>query len=307
MSSRDALLIDFLKDSGLISRRELDMCTQEADEIGRDVGSVLVQKGKLSPRELRTIEGRLLGIPFVKLSEKRIPFDTLALIPEPISRAHNVVAIDADDETVSVAVLDLDTLYHVEPLFRGKKKIITRFTDEDSITHAIKQYHTYLKHNFGDTIQKESALIKHLADAQFDRHKAADHISVSYIVDALLKHALLAEATHIHIEPVGEELVITYRIAGTLYEALVLPQHTHEPIVARLKALAELDLTETRLSQYGAFRARIDERQVAFRVTVQPALCGEKVLVGIVRGGTSGFTLEDLVFMENAVNMCIVP
>ena len=68
--------------------------------------------------------------------------------------------------------------------------------------------------------------------------KIAEDLPVVRIVDTLLSHAILQNASDIHIEPQEKELIVRYRIDGILHDAMVLPKDAASGITARIKVLS---------------------------------------------------------------------
>lgn len=301
----------FILDSGLASTSDIETAEKIATDEKSDIGAVLVKNGKLTDDNLRRIQAYVLGIPFVDLKNKKIDFDTLSLIPEPIARTHNVVAYRKDGETLEVAMLDAADLSAID--FIKKKvnlKIAPRLTDVESIKKAIIQYQKSLKAEFGDLIQKETAGLKTIADtlagegaSEEELKKIAEDLPVVRIVDTLLKHAILQGASDIHIEPMEQELVVRYRIDGILRDAMILPKHAEPSITARIKVLSNLKLDEKRLPQDGRFKVDMTSEKVSFRVSILPTYYGEKTVMRLLRENVSGFSLEGLGFHGDALEL----
>jgi len=297
-------LREFITDSGLVARVDLDAAQQEVEQKGGSVGDVLISKGKLTEDVLRRMQAYILGIPFVDLKSQKVPFETLSLIPEPIARTHNIVAFKKTDDSLEVAMLDTDDLSAID--FVKKKvrlKIQPRLTDSESIKSVILQYQKSLKAEFGDIIQKEAATLKTIAESEgnsnaseSDLKKIAEDLPVVRIVDTLLKHAIIQNASDIHIEPMENQVLVRYRIDGILHDAMVLPKNAQESITARVKVLANLKLDEKRLPQDGRFKVEMTNEKVSFRVSILPTYFGEKTVMRLLRENVSGFTLEHLGF-----------
>jgi len=293
----------FIKDSGLVSRADFDAAVKEADEKKKSTGVVLVAKGKLSDDDLRKMQAYLLGIPFVDLKTQKIDFAVLSLIPEPIARSHNVIAFQKTPDALQVAMLDTDDLAAIDFIKKKTRlRIVPRLTDAASIKSTLIQYQKSLKAEFGDLLRDESDALRALPESgeetlsATDLKKQAEDLPVVRIVDTLLKHAILQDASDIHIEPGETELTVRYRIDGLLHDAMVLPRHAAGAIVARIKVLAALKLDEKRLPQDGRFKVGTGGDKVSLRVSVLPTYFGEKVVMRLLREGTSGFTLETLGF-----------
>ena len=303
MHIEETQLKDFILDSGLVSRADVTSALKEGQESGEGVGKVLVNKGKLTEDDLRRMQAYILGIPFVDLKGEKLDFEILSLIPEPIARNHNIVAFKKTDSALEVAMLDTEDLTAID--FVKKKvglKIMPRLTDGESMKSALLQYQKSLKAEFGDLIQKDAVSLKKISDdpdeevSESDLKKLADDVPVVRIVDTLLKHAILQDASDIHIEPMETELLVRYRIDGMLHDAMVLPKNVAPSISARIKVLSSLKLDEKRLPQDGRFKIDMNGEKVSFRVSTLPTYYGEKTVMRLLRETVSGFTLEKLSF-----------
>ena len=299
-------LKNFLLDSGLVNKVDVEGAFKKD---AKDFGSVLVKDGKISEDDLRRIQAYVLGIPFVNLSDQKIDFEVLSLIPEPVARNHNIVTFKKNKDGLEVAMLDTDDLEAID--FVKKKvglKVLPRLTDSASMKDALLQYQKSLRAEFGDLIQKDTAdigsdinQVQEVGEdgepqKEEDLKKMAEDLPVVRIVDTLLKHAVIQKASDIHIEPMENQLLVRYRIDGILRDAMVLPKNAGDSISARIKVLTRLKLDEKRLPQDGRFKIEMDGEKVAFRVSILPTFFGEKIVMRLLREGGSGFTLAALGF-----------
>lgn len=289
MFTEDSHLNTFLINSNLISKADLETAQKEAKERGMRLRDYLVVTGKVTADNLRKMEGYALGIPFVTLSSQKIPFEILSLIPEPLSRRHNVIAFKRDDGVLEVALLDLEDLQALNFLEKKQSlKILPRFTDLESIRNSLVRYQKNLKEHFGDVILKASASLLNHEDVL----KKAEDPSAIHMVDTLLQHAIVQQATDIHIEPLENEFLIRYRIDGLLHDAMVLPKSAEAAIIARIKFLANVKVGEKSMPQDGRFKVEMNHEKLSLRVSVMPTESGEKIVIRILRESVAGFTLE---------------
>ena len=291
-------------DSSLVSKSEIGLAKNDAKEKKTSIGKILVNKGVLTEDDLRKMQAYTLGIPFIDLKNQKLDFAVLSLIPEPVARNHNIVAFKKTDDSLEVAMLDTEDLTAID--FVKKKvglKILPRLTDDESMKWALLSYQKTLKAEFGDIIQKEAASLITLGDktggddiSESDLKKLAEDIPVVRIVDTLLKHAIIQDASDIHIEPEEDKVLVRYRIDGILRDAMALPKNTASGITARIKVLASLKLDEKRIPQDGRFKIDAGGEKVSFRVSTLPVYYGEKTVMRLLRESVSGFTLESLGF-----------
>lgn len=307
MKTSSSQLKNFILDSGLVSRAVYTSAEKDAEEKKTTPEEILVSKGNISEDDLRRMQAYVLGVPFINLANEKINFDVLSMIPEPIARTHNIVAYKKNDRELEVAMLDVEDLQAIE--FIKKKvglKILPRLTDAESVKHALLQYQKTLKDEFGDLIKRESASISILSEeadgvSEADLKKLAEDVPVVRVVNALLKHAIIQNASDIHIEPMENEVLVRYRIDGLLHDAMTLPKNTAASITARIKVLSNLKLDEKRLPQDGRFKMAVDNEKVSFRVSLLPTYYGEKTVMRLLRENGGGYSLEGLGFHGEAL------
>lgn len=293
-------LASFILDSGLVSRKDLAGAAEEAERRGQSVGDVLVAQGLITADALRRVKSYVLGIPFVDLRNRQADLHVLSHIPEPVARNHSVVAYAQDGDQLEVAVLDTRDLQVVESICTPSGlKILPRLTDDRSLRQMLLQYQRALKGAFGDRITAESRRVTALPSdatptAGAGIADAAIDPAMVRIVDTMLRHAIMQRASDIHIEPLERDMLIRYRIDGTLHDAMTLTGAAGAGIAARIKMLAHLDVTETRLPQDGRFKMEGDGEQASFRVSIVPTFFGEKVTMRVLRETGEGFTLDAL-------------
>lgn len=301
MQIQNEQLIDFLDDTTVVTDDELEEAREKSEQSQESISSTLMSMGAIDADELRRIQAHVLGIPFVDLEERDIDFETLSIIPEPVARNHNIVAYNEKGDALEVAMLDVDDMQAID-FVRKKtgKNIEPRLTDRESIQTALQEYQQSLDTEFNEIIKRESDSLEGISEDEEEDVSAekleeiAEDLPVVRIVDTLIKHAIIQDASDIHIEPMEEKVLVRYRIDGILHDAMELPGHVARPIVARIKVLADLKLDEKRLPQDGRFKTEMEGQEVSFRVSIIPTQHGEKVVMRLLKQKVEGYTLEEL-------------
>jgi type IV pilus assembly protein PilB len=307
MQINEEQLKKFILESKLVSRTDLDEVVKKAETKKQKFGDILLSDAKISETDLRRIEAFVLGIPFVNLANQKIDIAILSLIPEPIARNHNIIAYQKNNVELEVAMLDVSDISVVD--FIKKKsglKILPRLTDSASIKSALVQYRKSLQAEFDNIIQKESATLKTISKentpeggkekSEKELQEMAEDLPVVKIVDSLIFHAILQNASDIHIEPGEMELIVRYRIDGLLHDAMILDKSAAPGITARIKVLSNLKLDEKRLPQDGRFKIDQNGEKISFRVSTLPTYFGEKTVIRILKENSHGFSLESIGF-----------
>jgi type II secretory ATPase GspE/PulE/Tfp pilus assembly ATPase PilB-like protein len=110
----------------------------------------------------------------------------------------------------------------------------------------------------------------------------------------LVYDAVLRRATDIHLEPTIEQLSVRYRIDGILHAAEPFDRPTGDAVVNVFKVLSALDISEKRKPQDGSFGARLQGRDLDFRVATSGSKAGEKLVMRILDNSAAVTKLEDL-------------
>lgn len=239
----------------------------------REIG--WLQNELLSDDEHRHALAYELGVPFVTLQRDDISVEALQLLPEPLCRAHNLVAYNTTGDKLEVALLDLADLEQLEPL-RAQlgKKIAPRLTTRESLRRALLLYQKTLKEKFGALLQQS-----------INPHKA---------LEALLRHAGTQRADEVHIETTPRGVLVRYRHGRTLREAMQLPASA-AGIIGAIRSLANTG--SKTLPQEGRFKLDLGSGiTMAVRVSSVPVTGGERLVLRLLRedSGAKGFTLEGL-------------
>ena len=110
----------------------------------------------------------------------------------------------------------------------------------------------------------------------------------------LVYDAVMRRATDIHLEPTAEQLSVRYRIDGILHAAEPFDRSTGDAVVNVFKVLSAMDISEKRKPQDGSFGAKLQGRDLDFRVATSGSKAGEKLVMRILDNSSAVTKMEDL-------------
>ena len=303
---REEPLLQFLVDTGVLSRETSHAVTKQAEEKEILISHVLRESGAVTDTVLQRAYAHVLGIPFIALEAHHVaPLVVLREIPEVIARQHQVIALFATPEILEVVTTQPYLSAELLPV-RGRS-LKLHLTDAASMRRALLSYQKLLREEFGNDIAAASqAVAPLLRREEKDVRAAAERLSTARLVDRLLQHALYQEASMLSLEPTEHELLVKYRINGVLHNAFFLPPHVAESVALRLRLLAGLPLVGPQTQ--GAFKMTRFEHapevaDVLVHVSFHKTQFGTRVTVRLtsVRGQQKGFVLEALGFHGKAL------
>lgn len=204
--------------------------------------------------------------------------------------------------------------YLAVPLSETAEKIWLAIDDENNLTAC--EIFAFLTHKQIEPILITSDDLKYLLNAlspqqqdyidtheHYSAHHTDEQIShhdpIIQLLDALFKFCLQKNASDIHIEPRKTQLIIRLRIDGVLHIYKTLGQHLSPRIISRLKLLAKLDISETRLPQDGQFSFKTAFNDTLdFRVSTLPTHYGEKMVLRLQKNKPTQLDFTSLGFTE---------
>lgn len=112
--------------------------------------------------------------------------------------------------------------------------------------------------------------------------ESASDARVVQKVRSIIKEALEAKASDIHLEPTCDEMVVRCRVDGVLHELRRFDKQVGSKIVARIKVMADLNIAEQRLPQDGRIPIKHEEKEYDLRVSTLPTIFGESAVLRIL-------------------------
>lgn len=136
------------------------------------------------------------------------------------------------------------------------------------------------------------------ADASAERFdkiaRQAAGASVVKMVATIIEGAVNSGATDVHLDPQDPEMRVRYRIDGVLHDVMSIPENLEAAVVSRVKILADLDITNTRLPQDGHISMEIGGREFDVRVATLPTFLGERVVLRLLDQSSVLSGIKDL-------------
>ena len=285
---------------GILSEDQLRIALLEQMKSNRPVGKLLVSLGFVSEATLRDALSESLGKRSIDLSNAIIDPSALALVPRELAKRHHLLPLDYDTEhqrlTVALSdVNDLVALDKIRGLSHDTIEIDTLLAGETEIDRAIDQAYGYELSIDGILHEIETGEIDFRG-----LQSSADEYSqpVVRLIDSILTDAVKREASDIHFEPETGFLRIRYRIDGMLRQVRSLHQSYWPAMAVRIKVISGMNIAETRAPQDGRITLNMRGRQIDFRVSVQPTIHGENIVLRILDRQKGLVPLEGLGLTE---------
>ncbi len=125
-----------------------------------------------------------------------------------------------------------------------------------------------------------------------------ENVAITDIVNNIIVDSINNKASDIHFNPTEDGIVIRIRIDGELRNYALVPGYVKKNMVTRIKILAGMNITESRIPQDGAIKQKILDKDVDLRVSSLPTNMGENIVIRILDYTMSSQGIETLGFNE---------
>lgn len=295
---------DLLLSQGMITQQQLDTALSEQKIRKTKLGETLIALGYVSQKDFSDVLSRQLGVESVDLRKEGLQDAAIRLVPEDIMKKYELVPFAIDENNSNILKIAMS-----DPMYLPAIDDVSLITGMEVVPYfaPTAQIAMQIDRMFGKKQAMEAAAqyqLEHADELREEEESASsaevDNAPIVKIVRTMLEQAIRQGASDIHIEPLERNLRIRYRIDGALREVMDYNTTLLPAMVARIKIMSGLDISEKRKPQDGRLTLQVDNREYDVRVSVLPTVFGEKTVMRLTaKDGLSrekkylGLTPED--------------
>ena len=272
---------DLLVHTGTITQEQLAKALEKQKKSGMKLGETLVDEGIITEDDIAVALSRQLNIEIVDLQNISVDKAAAKMVPVHILKKYTMIPFAFDEKNKNVLRVAMEnpldtyaqedisiiTNYQVDPVIATTRSImlaIDKYHGQTETQNALDQYAKEKKLDVESDVQEE---------------KEVSSSPIVKLVKEMIDLAVRQRASDIHIEPMEEYIRIRFRIDGVLqkkakYNVSVLPA-----IIARIKIIGGMDISEKRKPQDGRITQVVDHVEYDIRVSILPTVFGEKVVM----------------------------
>ncbi|MBU1091231.1 MAG: GspE/PulE family protein [Candidatus Omnitrophica bacterium] len=307
-------IIEILIKSNHLDKKQLDKALEIQKKKGTPLRNVLVDQGLITEETLLSLLSEQLYIPTLHLNKYKFDVNVTSLIPERMSKQYILIPLSKMGNTLTVAIsdpLNIFALDDVKALTGCNVDIV--LSPEEEILRAIDAQFgggtKDIQHAIDEASIQETgvgASVELRKEDELDLGmitKESEGAPIVKLVDLMLTQALKKRASDIHVEPEHDCLRVRYRIDGALHDIFRIPKKNQNAVLARLKIISNLDITENRIPQDGRFKVRFEGKEVDFRVSSLPTTFGQKFVMRALDKSNLSIGLSKLGFSDRPMEV----
>jgi type II secretory ATPase GspE/PulE/Tfp pilus assembly ATPase PilB-like protein len=285
---------ELLIQQNIITTDQLAIALAEQRHNNIPLGRLLVRLGFVTETAIRDIMARTIGQESIDLSQVVADPEALRLVPQEFARRNRIlpIAFHTRDQVLTVATTEIFNVVAMDQLramLGAHLEIKTQLAAEAQLEDYIDQFYGYELSVDG--------ILKEIETGEIDYDSlqvGGDEYTQPMVrlVNALLVDAVKRGASDIHFEPEYAFMRVRFRIDGVLETVRSLHKTYMPGITVRIKVVSDMNIAETRAPQDGRLSLTLNGRPVDFRVSTQPTIYGENVVLRVLDREKSIISLD---------------
>ena len=300
---RKKRLGDLLLAAGVITQEQLEEALKKQKEAGngQKLGMTLVDMGIMNDEIIAEALCHQMGLERVHLAGITIEDEVLALVDEKVLRKYmllpyefapdnpNVLRVAFSDPLDMIAMDDLSIITGMQIEIRvttvkDVSQALDRFYGNSEAMKVADQFAAERREKYGNSKdgKEESEEVK--------------QAPIVRLVNQIIEQAVHKRTSDIHFEPLENQLRIRFRVDGVLQEAMRHDISLLSAMVARIKIVGGMDISEKRKPQDGRMTQIVDRQEYDIRVSILPTVYGEKIVMRLAQKTALSRDKKDLGF-----------
>jgi type IV pilus assembly protein PilB len=306
-------IILFLLDEKVVSPDALEPLLARHEKTGESLLRLLQAQKLVGEEQLAKAVAAVNHFDFVTLSPEMIDPLVAHLISQEMANRHSLIPIRREGGRLVVAMsspldlrardeAELKTGYHVVPVAATPQAVRQAIHFHFDVANVTKQAIASMRLKSQTETAEAADFGLRISDcglaANVDSNPQSDAPGddpITKLVASIIRGAIEARASDIHIEPQLSELRVRYRVDGMLRRAVDVPISAQPEVVSHIKILAQMDISEKRIPQDGHISLRHENRDYDLRVSSLPAVGGEKIVLRILDKNAVRWSLDEVV------------
>ncbi|MCR5205467.1 MAG: GspE/PulE family protein [Lachnospiraceae bacterium] len=273
---------DVLQELGYATDEQIQQAlAYQKENKGVRMGDALIKLGFITEKQMLKALADRLNYKMINISDITVDVAAVARVPKALAEQYCMMGYAEDDTTYSLLVNDPMNFYGIEDIRQivGKELDIA-LTEKSALENSINYY--YSEVTAKEAASRAAAASTYQDVVELDLDNADDDTPIINLFNNLIVHAYNSNVSDIHIEPFEHETHVRMRQDGVIMDFMTLQKGVHNPLIARIKILSDLDIAERRIPQDGHFRTNIDGKNLNVRVSVLPTVFGEKAVLRLL-------------------------
>lgn len=276
---------EILEERGYVNAAQMqEALAYQKEHRDKRVGQILIELNFVTEQQVLEALASRLEVEIVDVASQHVDLEAVAMVDKELAEKNLFLPLSVTNGTMVLVTNDPLNYFALEEVRQQTGCFLQiLLSEEKPLRQAISYY-------FAEVGAKQAATevnvdfgpeeLDDLDLTELDRLE--EEAPIIHLLNSLVERAIKSNASDIHIEPFERETKVRMRIDGVIMEYVSLQRNVHQPLIARIKIMANLDIAEKRIPQDGHFRVKTENGHVNIRVSLLPTVFGEKAVLRLL-------------------------
>lgn len=280
---------EILEERGYVNAEQMAQAlAYQKEHRDRRVGQILIELQFVTEQQVLEALASRLELEIVDVAQQSVDLDAVAMVDKELAEKNLFLPLSVKNRTMALVTNDPLNYFALEEVRQQTGCFLQiMLSEEQPLRQAISYYFAEVGAKQAATQANAGFVTEEPDDIDLSSLENVDEEApIIHLLNSLVERAIKSNASDIHIEPFDRDTKVRMRIDGVIMEYVNLQRNVHQPLIARIKIMANLDIAEKRIPQDGHFRVKTENGHVNVRVSLMPTVFGEKAVLRLLSTAT---------------------
>lgn len=276
---------EILTERGYVDSRQMEEAlAYQKEHRDKRVGQILIELNFVTEQQVLEALASRLELEIVDVASQHVDLEAVAMVDKELAEKNLFLPLHVKNQSMVLVTNDPLNYFALEEVRQQTGCYLQiMLSEEKPLRQAISYYFAEVGARQAATKANAGFVAEELEDFDLAELENVDEEApIINLLNSLVERAIKSNASDIHIEPFERETKVRMRIDGVILEYVSLQRNVHQPLIARIKIMANLDIAEKRIPQDGHFRVKTENGPVNIRVSLMPTVFGEKAVLRLL-------------------------
>lgn len=276
---------EILEERGYVNAMQMQQAlAYQKEHRDKRVGQILIELRFVTEQQVLEALASRLELEIVDVASRQVDLEAVAMVDKELAEKNLFLPLRVKNRTMVLVTNDPLNYFALEEVRQQTGCYLQiLLSEEKPLRQAISYYFAEVGARQAATQANAGFVTEEPDDLDLAALENVDEEApIIHLLNSLVERAIKSNASDIHIEPFDRDTKVRMRIDGVIMEYVSLQRNVHQPLIARIKIMANLDIAEKRIPQDGHFRVRTENGHVNIRVSLMPTVFGEKAVLRLL-------------------------
>lgn len=280
---------EILEERGYVNKEQMEQAlAYQKEHRNMRLGQILIELQFVTEQQVLEALARRLELEIVDVFSQQVDLEAVAMVNKELAEKNLFLPLGVKNRTMTLVTNDPLNYFALEEVRQQTGCYLQiMLSEEKPLRQAISYYFAEVGARRAATQANAGFVTEEEDDLDLmELDNVEEEAPIIHLLNSLVERAIKSNASDIHIEPFEGNTKVRMRIDGVIMEYVLLQRNVHQPLIARIKIMANLDIAEKRIPQDGHFRVRTENGHVNIRVSLMPTVFGEKAVLRLLNAST---------------------